>query len=96
VGDTNGQYVSRSDDLRLVTDDDVDTEVEPRPDTRRGIAWWVVVLLVINTITLASMSVNMHFSNAVIRRELDENAALIKQLQELQTVRELSKLKGTP
>lgn len=80
------------DHVRLVTGDEMETEDRESVPTNRT-PWWVVLLLILQTLTLASMAGNIHVTNSAVRRELEENAALIKQIQELQSVRELSKLK---
>ena len=72
--------------LRLATSE---TE-EVRQQPERSYSWiWLVVLVVM-------MAVNMavgHADRAAVRRELDENAALIKQLQERRIVDELVGIK---
>ena len=70
----------------------MDSDLEDLPPRQRSV-WWFVVLIVLNFITL----INVHYSNHTIRRELDENATLIRQLQERQVVRDLANIrKGTP
>ena len=80
--------------IRLITGENGMEAGEPEqvPDRPRT-AWWVVALLIINTITLAVATINTHVGNTEMRRELNENAVLLKQLQELQAVKELSKIK---
>ncbi len=82
MGDsTEGQLMSESD--------------TPTP-TGNPYIWWFVALIVLHVISFINVqytTISAQRFNAEIRQELNENATLIKQLQERQVVRELSKLK---
>lgn len=78
--------------LRAVNDDAVE---EPKAPTRHGnlSVWWFVVVSVLLVVVLT----RSEYDRRDVRRELDDNAALIKQLQERRVVDELIgiKRKGT-
>ena len=73
-----------------------DEHQTPPPETGNRYIWWFVALIVLHLISLVNVqytNIQAQRDNALMRRELDDNAVLIRQLQERQVVRDLANIR---
>ncbi len=87
MSETNGR-------MRLVTGaDDCSEDTQPQVPRVPSTVWWFAVVILLQLASLLSIN----YDRQKVRAELDENATLIRQLQERQVIRDLHNIrKGTP
>lgn len=78
-----------SDVIKLLPEHDTGEPAAPRQVSVEVPLWWFVAVILLQ---LAGM-IYAQYDRSGMRRELDENAVLIRQLQEQRAVNELVKLK---
>ena len=80
--------------MRLVTGaDDCSEDTQPTAPRIPSTVWWFAVVILLQLDSLLSIN----YDRQKVSAELDENATLIRQLQERQVIRDLHNIrKGTP